>query len=67
MKVPRQKLQTEFSPEELAARAATRRLVRVSYAYCCLSCGRMNAQPVSNSPQGRCLVCGGTLLLSPEM
>ncbi len=47
--------------ERVAARRAAERRCRVY----CLSCGRATEQASAPLHQGRCTVCGGTLLTEP--
>jgi len=47
--------------ERVAARRAAERRCRVY----CLSCGRATEQASAPIHQGRCAVCGGTLLTEP--
>jgi hypothetical protein len=55
-------LQAEPSPEERAAqRRAASRVLRLY----CLACGRSSEVSVAPARWGRCLQCGGTMLLEP--
>ena len=66
---PRRGRKSRWSPLELLdepsadERAARRRLARIAFRVYCLACGRSSEMPVAPLRPGRCLQCGGTLLV----
>jgi len=67
--VPRRLRRSRWSPLELvdeppaAERAAARRLARIAFRVYCVACGRSNEMSVAPLRPGRCVHCGGTMLV----